>query len=96
MQEKCRALVARLDNQDLLKGGVPVAAVQSDEMDDDALLAELGVEADALPIIKLKNARSSSEKKAAEEIANRQRCEECETFKPLFEIEKKKLDSSFR
>ena len=50
------------------------------------LLAQLGVEEAASgDITQLRHVRSAEEKRAAEEIANRQRCEEFETFRPLFE-----------
>src|SRR3546814_13770752 len=54
-------------------------------MDDEALLAELGVTADAADITELRHVRSSAEKRAAEEIANREKCEDFDKFKPLFE-----------
>jgi hypothetical protein len=41
--EECRALLAPLDHQELLAGGGHVIASDPDDLDDDALLAELGV-----------------------------------------------------
>src|SRR5690606_19612556 len=43
-----------------------------------------------------KHVRSTAEKKAAEEVASRDRCEDFETFKPLFEQVQKELDSGLR
>ena len=40
--------------------------------------------------------RSSAEKRAAEEIANRERCEDFDPFKPLFEQVQKELDTGLR
>jgi hypothetical protein len=58
-----------------------------DELNDEALLAELGVgggksEAD---ITVLRHVRPRDERQAAEEIANRSACREFERFKPLFD-----------
>jgi len=94
-QADCRELVAPLDHQGLLGGGVSADA-DEEELDDDALLAELGIEAEAPPITELKHVRSSAEKKAAEEIAGREKCEDFETFKTLFEEVQKELDSGLR
>jgi len=64
-------------------------------MDDDELLAQLGVDATG-DISELKHVRSSAEKRAAEEIANRETCEDFDCFKPLFEQVQKELDSAAR
>lgn len=87
-------LLADLDADGLLSGAevVPVA----DVLDDDALLAALGVEVEASPITELKHVRSNAERKEAEDIANRQRCEDFETFQPLFEKVQRELESGQR
>lgn len=87
-------LLADLDPDGLLSGAevTPVA----DDLDDDALLAALGVEVEASPITELKHVRSNAERKEAEDIANRQRCEDFETFQPLFEKVQRELDSGQR
>jgi len=95
-QEECRALVEPLDHQGLLDAPDIAAPVDAEALDDDALLAELGVEADTPEITQLKHVRSTVEKKAAEEVANREKCENFETFKPLFEQVQKELDSGLR
>lgn len=93
---ECRELVEPLDHQGLLSG-VPKASFDDvEELDDDALLAELGIEAEVTPITELKHVRPSAEKKAAEEVANRQRCEDFSKFKPLFEQVQKELDTGLR
>ena len=74
-----RPLLEPLDTDGLLEGGDAVATVD-DDMDDDALLAELGVEAPSSEIAELRHVRSSAEKRAAEEIANRQRCVDFDKF----------------
>ena len=48
------------------------------------------------PITELKHVRSTAEKKAAEDVANRERCDDFETFKPLFEHVQKELDAGLR
>lgn len=89
-------LVASLDHQGLLSAASVALTVDVDEMDDDALLAELGIELDASAIMELKHVRSTAEKKAADEIANRDRCEDFATFKPLFEQVQRELNSGLR
>lgn len=93
---ECRELVEPLDYQGLLRGAAKVETNDVDELDDDALLAELGIEAEASPITELKHVRSSAEKKAAEEVASRQKCEDFTKFKPLFEQVQKELDTGLR
>jgi hypothetical protein len=95
-QADARALVEPMDHQGLLAGYTPAQAAIDDELDDDALLAELGIEAETPPITELRHVRSSAEKRAAEEIANRERCEDFDTFKPLFEQVQKELDTGLR
>lgn len=94
---ECRSLAEPLDHQGLLAGGaIESGPAISDDMDDDALLAELGVEAEAPDITELRHVRPSAEKRAAEEIANRQRCEDFDRFKPLFETVQKEIESGAR
>lgn len=94
--EECRTLLEPLDNQGLL-ADAPVATGHDDaEIDDDALLEELGVEAEMADITELKHVRSHAEKRAAEEIANRQRCEDFDRFKLLFDQVQDELDQGLR
>lgn len=79
-----RAVLAPLDHQGLLSGASRVADPSSD-YDVDLLAAELAdVDGDE-DITILRHVRTSAEKRAAEEIADRKPCEDFETFKPLFE-----------
>ena len=94
--QECRELVKPLDHQGLLSGSVSTLPADTEDLDDDALLAELGIEIDAPPITALKHVRSTAEKKAAEDIANRDRCEDFDTFKPLFEQVQNELNSGLR
>ena len=95
-QDECRTILAPLDRQGLLGGGTGVAKPLPDAVDDDALLAELGVNAAAPDITELRHVRSSAEKRAAEEIASRTRCEDFERFRPLFEQVQKEIDAGIR
>ncbi|MDQ7280593.1 GIY-YIG nuclease family protein [Stenotrophomonas sp. Sm6012] len=83
---EARDLLAPMDTAGLLDGQV-TATVNPDELDEDALLAELGVDTPAGgdDITQLRHVASFAERKAAEEIANRTRCEDFEKFQPLFE-----------
>ncbi|SFH38867.1 GIY-YIG nuclease family protein [Sulfitobacter dubius] len=94
--QECRELAKPLDHQGLLTAPVSTLPTDTDDLDDDALLAELGIEVDVLPITELKHVRSTAEKKAAEDIANRDRCEDFHTFKPLFEQVQNELNSGLR
>lgn len=92
----CRSLLTPLDHQGLLTGIAPAPDRSVDDLDDDALLAELGVEPIAPDITTLQHVRSTAEKRAAEEIANRERCEDFERFRPLFNQVKQDLESGAR
>ncbi|TDX26824.1 GIY-YIG nuclease family protein [Rhodovulum visakhapatnamense] len=94
--QECRDLVAPFDKHELLSEGPMLVATDTDELDDDALLAELGVAVDASPLTELKHVRSTAEKKAADEVANREKCEDFSKFKPLFEMVQKELDTGLR
>lgn len=93
----CRAVLEPLDHQGLLAGAEPAPVSAPDELDDDELLAQLGVEAAApADITELRHVRSAAEKRAAEEIANRQTCEDFDRFKPLFEQVQQELSAGLR
>jgi hypothetical protein len=94
--QECRDLVQSSDYQGLLTGKPQVQMVDADELDDDALLAELGVQIAASSITELKHVRSTAEKKAAEDIANREKCEDFAAFKPIFEQVQRELNSGLR
>lgn len=92
----CRSLLAALDHQGILAGAEPVPARAADELDDDELLAQLGVDAEPTDITELRHVRSAAEKRAAEEIANRQTCEDFDQFRPLFDQVQKELSAGLR
>jgi hypothetical protein len=93
----CRALLEPLDHQGLLAGTKPAPISIPDELDDDELLAELGVDAaEPADVSELRHVRSAAEKRAAEEIANREKCADFDSFKPLFEQVQKELTAGLR
>jgi len=93
---ECRALLEPLDHQGLLGEGRAAAIGDDDELDDDKLLAELGVEEAASDITELKHVRTAADKRAAEEIANRQKCDDFQQFEPLFQKMQQELASGIR
>jgi hypothetical protein len=95
-QEVCRSIVTPLDHQGLLKGSTSSDTDSAVSLDDDELLSELegiGVKAE---LSDLRHVRSTSEIKAAEEVANREKCKDFVSFKPLFEKAKNELASGVR
>lgn len=94
--EECRLLLAPFDHQRLLAGAAADSTKLSESMDDDELLAELEGAAGTSNIRDLRHVRTSADKRAAEEIATRQRCEDFDTFKPLLEQVQKELDAGLR
>lgn len=93
--EECRTLLAPLDRQGLLSGA-KITAAPTETIDEDELMAELAGAAGNSAITELRHVRTSSEKRAAEEIANRTVCEDFDSFKPLFERIQRELKSGIR
>ena len=81
----CRALLDSLDHQGLLAASPEFASPFEKTIDIDDLAAELAGESGADGITILRHVRTSAEKRAAEEIADRKPCEDFEIFRPLFE-----------
>ena len=96
--EEARELLAPMDTAGLLEATAPAAFIDVDELDDEALLAELGADeaADENDITRLRHVPSHAERKAAEEIGNRTRCEDFDSFKPLFDKVRRELDDGIR
>lgn len=92
-----RALLAPMDTAGLLVGEPPLGAGISD-LDDAALLDKLGVASSSGKddITELRHVTSYEERRAAEEVANRTRCVDFETFKPLFDRSEAELKSGVR
>lgn len=89
------AIVRPHDHQGLLIATVD-AMPSEDELDEDALLAELEGLEGAAEITRLKHVRSSAEKRAAEEIANREPCRDFDEFRGLFQKVQKELSDGIR
>ena len=95
---EAQGLLAQLDKPGLLSQNSSGTA-DVEALDEDALLAELGVDApiaDEQDIRVLKHVRSVAEKRLAEEIANRDKCEDFENFEPLFDAVRKDLQAGVR
>jgi hypothetical protein len=96
-QEESKSLLKSMDHQGLLDGEFKPIIDIPDDIDDDELLAQLGLnESEENSITNLRHVKSRAEKKAAEEIANRTRCEDFEEFKGLFDEIIKDIDSGYR
>ena len=92
------ALLAALDSPGLLTGAA-AAAADVNALDEDALLAELGMgeaAAQQSDITVLRHVRSSVEKRAAEDIADRVPCADFDKFEALFEQTERELKSGLR
>ena len=96
-QPECRGLLALYDKYNLLDVSTTADGIAPESLDDDSLLAELGIAASSADdITVLKHVISREEKRAAEEIANRTPCEDFDRFKPLFSQVKQELDLGMR
>ncbi|TWD77483.1 T5orf172 domain-containing protein [Variovorax beijingensis] len=92
-------LLAPLDTHGLLAASSSRTTPEvADGLDDEALLAELSLAGDggSDDITQLRHVRSFEERKAAEDIANRTKCEDFERFQPLFERVENDLKSGVR
>lgn len=89
---EARTLLAPLDVPGLLGDA---HAVNVDALDEDALLAELGVDVDPASddIRVLRHVRSHAQIKAAEDVANRAPCHDFDRFAPLFAEAKAGLET---
>jgi hypothetical protein len=96
VEEYC-TLLAAMDHQGLLSGAQQALTESEVTMDDDELLAELGEGGDrSTSITDLRYVRSSFEKREAEEIASRDKCEDFDRFQPLLECAESELKSGVR
>lgn len=96
---EARAVLSEFDTHGLL-GATATASTLVDELSEEALLAELGVSTDAPQnaddITILRHVRTSTERREAEEIADRTPCKDFTKFKPLFEQAERELGSEVR
>lgn len=96
---EARSLLSALDKPGLLAG---TASVDVHTLDEDALLAELGIGTDQDTnevrddITVLRHVRSSAQKRAVQDIADRIACADFDQFSPLFEQVERELKSGIR
>jgi len=91
-------ILTPLDRQGLIASALNRTSYAVPETDEE-LLSALGLPAhtdDKYDLTDLRHVRSSAEKRAAEEIAQRDKCEDFHKFKGLFEQVQKELDSGLR
>lgn len=93
--EDCRTLLAPFDKHGLLDR-VEAAAPELDAINPDELMAELAGFGEGDDIMQLRHVRSAEDKRAAEEIARRERCPDFEKFEPMFKQVKEDLANSTR
>ena len=94
---ECKELLVSFDKSGLLSTTPSFTEKPLDDLDDDALLAELGVSHKTEnDITTLRHVKSVAEKKAAEEIGSRSLCDDFESFKPLFEQIQAELKAGMR
>lgn len=95
---EAHTLLADLDKPGLLSEA-PAIPADVDELNEDALLAELGVSSDPsdhADITVLRHVRPHAERQAAEEVADRTPCEDFDKFQPLFERTERELNDGIR
>lgn len=94
---ECKELLVSFDKSGLLSKTPSFTEKPLDELDDDTLLAELGVSHQTEnDITTLKHVKSVAEKKAVEEMGRRSLCNDFENFKPLFEQIQAELKAGVR
>lgn len=89
-------LLSTVDHQGLLATDDSAGLPSVEDMDADALMAELAGAGGESEITELRHVRSTAEKRAAEEIANREQCHDFLKFKPLFEQVQQDLEQGVR
>lgn len=95
---EAQTLLAELDDPGLMSGTATIQA-DVDDLNEDALLAELGIGDKPTgqdDITVLRHVRSSAEKRAAEEIADHTPCADFDKFQPLFERVERELKAEVR
>jgi hypothetical protein len=94
--EECRAILKPLDSRGLLNAESEISQPSAD-LDDQALLQSLGIDAASEnDVTQLTHVRSRQEIKAAEEIAQRTPCQNFDEFKPVFKQMQQDLETGTR
>jgi hypothetical protein len=95
--EECREIVRPLDSRKLLDAKADTSLTTEEDLNDEALLASLGIDASSVnDVTQLTHVRSRSEIKAAEEIAQRTPCQDFDQFKPIFDQVQRDLKTGAR
>jgi len=92
---ECRAILASIDHEGLLGAGAAPENADADMSVDELAEALEGVDG-GVEINELRHVRAAADKRAAEEIANREKCEDFELFRPLFEKVQAELGTGVR
>ena len=88
-QPDCVALLSDMDHQGLLSSSEGAGTEEPAWMDDEVILATLGVEPEAKAgISKLRHVRSQAQRRAAEDVATRKLCSDFEAFRPILDAAK--------
>jgi len=96
-QQECRDILVELDHQGLLEGAGELEEISAEGLSDEQLLSQLGVPVpDESDVTTLRHVKPRAEIRAAEEVANRTRCDDFSKFKPIFESVQKELESGVR
>ena len=92
-----RALLVPLDRQGLLSGGGEIAEPKWPyRVDDEELAAALEGMAGTDDITELRHVRARAEIRAAEEVAQREKCDDFDRFRPLIEQAERELRLGIR
>lgn len=95
--EECRELLADMDKHGLLDASSEASIAAPEQLDDEALLAELDVKSGGEDdITQLRHVQTREERRVAEEIANRTKCEDFEKFKPLLDQASADIETGVR
>jgi len=94
--EDCRSLLEPLDHLRLLSIEVTGVAESGAEFSLDDLAADLEGAAGEPSITQLRHVRTSADKRVADEIAERDKCEDFDRFAPLFAAAQHDLDAGVR
>ena len=96
-QPDCVALLKDLDHQDLLNYSYTNNIIAEDDLDDEALLEELGFKSQSdSDLTALKHVKPRAEIQPAKEVGQRVRCRDFEIFKPLFDQVQADIKSGLR
>jgi T5orf172 domain len=97
-QPDCVQLLKDLDHQGLLSSSPAGNDKEPSKMDDDALLAALGVEPGGAGggVAELKHVRPLAERRASDDVAVRHPCQDFASFEPIFAAVKTDLAEGTR